>query len=390
MENKPVSADNNVSSAQFILMPASNHEKRTGVRPKRRRKPQKPGKTAKMNERHFVVHNYHDHADDLEVEDEEPKVEGSRKRRRGNLTESFPYKLHLVLDEIESEGLESIISWQPHGRAFSIHKPKEFESTILHKFFRQTKITSFQRQLNLYGFQRLTRGHDCGGYYHELFLRGKPFLTKRMTRTKVKGTGFKAASSPDQEPDFYKMKPLISTTAVTPSTSDMESENGSYHSEETGEEQCPAEYQPANFEPSPNVNTSVHTFSPGAMPSESQDGSQSSLLLTPQAVSCDVAALPMRSPLHPTYARKVSGETLGDAHISATGDVLSSGFSSAIGIDDDSSLLEEPRENDLMEFSMFWDPIDMEQHSLFESKVKEESIDSDRQLGELMEMLLQE
>jgi hypothetical protein len=34
-----------------------------------------------------------------------------------------------------------------------------------------------------------------------------------MTRTKVKGTGFKAASSPDSEPDFWRMPPV---NAVTP------------------------------------------------------------------------------------------------------------------------------------------------------------------------------
>lgn len=77
-------------------------------------------------------------------------------------------------------------------------------------------MTSFQRQLNLYGFARITRGNDAGGYYHELFLRGKPFLCKRMARTKVKGTRFKAASSPDQEPDFYSMAPVV----VSPSASD--------------------------------------------------------------------------------------------------------------------------------------------------------------------------
>lgn len=39
------------------------------ARPKRRRKPQKPGKTAKQNDRHFVVHNYHDHANDPDEND---------------------------------------------------------------------------------------------------------------------------------------------------------------------------------------------------------------------------------------------------------------------------------------------------------------------------------
>lgn len=73
------------------------------------------------------------------------------------------------------------------------------------RYFRQTKLTSFQRQLNLYGFNRVTRGPDAGGYYHELFLRGKDFLCKKMMRTKVKGTGYKAASSPEHEPDFYQM-----------------------------------------------------------------------------------------------------------------------------------------------------------------------------------------
>lgn len=169
-------------------------------KPKRRRKPQKPGKTAKQNDRHFVVHNYHDHANDQEGDDLTEPTE-----RRGGISISFPIKLHNILDQVEADGLSHIIAWQPHGRCFVVHKPKEFADHVIPAYFRQTKLTSFQRQLNLYGFNRITRGNDSGGYYHELFLRGKPFLCKRMTRTKVKGTKFKAASSPDQEPNFYVM-----------------------------------------------------------------------------------------------------------------------------------------------------------------------------------------
>jgi hypothetical protein len=194
-------------------------------RPKRRRKPQKPGKTAKMNERHFVKHNYHDHAmdtvddmDDHAAEEQQP--EDASLRRRGGVSVAFPLKLHAVLDQVEADGLAHVISWQPHGRCFVVHEPKKFVDHVMPKYFRQTKLTSFQRQLNLYGFCRLTRGNDSGGYYHELFLRNKVFLCQKMIRTKVKGTRFKAASSPDQEPDFYTMPPV----AVTPAnTSDEES-----------------------------------------------------------------------------------------------------------------------------------------------------------------------
>jgi hypothetical protein len=175
-------------------------------KPKRRRKPQRPGKTAKLNDRHFVVHNYHDHAHDEHYEtDNDQQEEGQHRKGGGGVLISFPLKLHAVLDQVEADGLAHIISWQPHGRCFLIHKPKEFVDNVMPNYFRQTKLTSFQRQLNLYGFNRLTRGTDGGGYYHERFLRSKTFLCKPMTRTKVKGTKFKAASSPEQEPNFYKM-----------------------------------------------------------------------------------------------------------------------------------------------------------------------------------------
>lgn len=173
-------------------------------RPKRRRKPQKPGKTAKQNERHFVVHNYHDHALDQDENDNDYE-EDEGARRRGGVSISFPTKLHTVLEQVEADGWGHVISWQPHGRCFVIHKPKEFTELVMPHYFRQSKLTSFQRQLNLYGFCRLTRGKDSGGYYHELFLKGRLFLAQKMQRTKIKGTKFKAASSPDKEPDFYRM-----------------------------------------------------------------------------------------------------------------------------------------------------------------------------------------
>lgn len=39
----------------------------------------------------------------------------------------------------------------------------------------------------MYGFKRIKNGPDKGAYYHELFLRAKPFLANRIDRPKNKG-----------------------------------------------------------------------------------------------------------------------------------------------------------------------------------------------------------
>lgn len=36
--------------------------------------------------------------------------------QRSTLHDSFPYKLHAMLDDVETHGLSHIVSWQPHGR----------------------------------------------------------------------------------------------------------------------------------------------------------------------------------------------------------------------------------------------------------------------------------
>ena len=117
--------------AGFPTMPTAvpkSSEHVAAAKPKRRRKPQKPGKTAKMNDRHFVVHNYHDHSNDP---CEETVVEEAPQRRRGGVAVPFPVKLHAVLDQVEADGLAHVISWQPHGRCFVIHKPKEFVDNVM-------------------------------------------------------------------------------------------------------------------------------------------------------------------------------------------------------------------------------------------------------------------
>jgi hypothetical protein len=159
-------------------------------------------KHGKGSHEHIIVHHdYHDHAHDL-IAVQRPEEQHPA---RGGVTTPFPLKLHAMLDGVKVEGYEDVVSWQPHGRCFVVHKPAEFVA-LLPRYFKLSKLASFQRQLNLYGFQRLTKGRDRGGYYHELFLRGKPYLAHDIQRLKVKGTGVRARANPEEEPNFWSME----------------------------------------------------------------------------------------------------------------------------------------------------------------------------------------
>jgi hypothetical protein len=61
-------------------------------------------------------------------------------------------------------------------------------------------------QINLYGFTRLWRGKDRGGYYHEYFLRSRPHLLRFVRRIGKKAS--RASANPDTEPNFYGMAPI--------------------------------------------------------------------------------------------------------------------------------------------------------------------------------------
>jgi hypothetical protein len=130
-------------------------------------------------------------------------------RRAGGVTIPFPVKLHKILDQGENDSVTaSIITWLPHGRAFRVENTEQFMEKILKYHFRQSKLTSFQRQLNLYGFRRLTKGTDAGGYYHKHFLRGKLHLASQIMRQKIKGarsTGNKQLDDVSPETDFQDM-----------------------------------------------------------------------------------------------------------------------------------------------------------------------------------------
>ena len=45
--------------------------------------------------------------------------------------DNFPVKLHYMIKELETDGMADIVSWQPHGRCFVVHKQLHFVEKIL-------------------------------------------------------------------------------------------------------------------------------------------------------------------------------------------------------------------------------------------------------------------
>ena len=87
---------------------------------------------------------------------------------------NFPNQLHTILDTEDPD----IVCWINDGKGFKVNDQDKFRDFILPKYYRHSKLTSFQRQLNLYGFKKINGGPDMGGYFHPLFVRGARELLK--------------------------------------------------------------------------------------------------------------------------------------------------------------------------------------------------------------------
>lgn len=142
-------------------------------------------------------------------------------------TKNFPYKLHDMLQYAERNGLDSIISWTPGGKAFCVHKHELFCKKILKIAFSHSSYKSFEKQLKNWSFQSY---HSETGrvYSNPNFMRGRKSLCIEMsnknTKTKYDNAPRKAdfvatmaASnniSGKGEPESTKIMSLLSTTDI--------------------------------------------------------------------------------------------------------------------------------------------------------------------------------
>jgi len=115
-------------------------------------------------------------------------VDKNESQNNDRPTVQFPWRLHELLTEAETNGNDSIISWIPGTKnAFKVHNKEKFTNEILPEYFNATKYKSFQRNLNLWGFESITEGLNKGGCQHRIFIRGDKENCHYMARQKVKG-----------------------------------------------------------------------------------------------------------------------------------------------------------------------------------------------------------
>ena len=63
-----------------------------------------------------------------------PADASERAVAKGGVACPFPWRLHEMLKVASEEGLEHIVSWAPHGKAFTVYKPQEFADLIMKRY----------------------------------------------------------------------------------------------------------------------------------------------------------------------------------------------------------------------------------------------------------------
>ena len=116
-----------------------------------------------------------------------------------------------MLEDTAASGNDDIVSWLPGGKSFRVHKPKEFVTTIMPRYFKQSHYKSFQRQLHIYGFSRIAKKGmpDTGAYSHPDFIQENKEAALTMQRVQnIKNRVSSALSSGSSDnPDSDSSRP---------------------------------------------------------------------------------------------------------------------------------------------------------------------------------------
>ncbi|KAF0684632.1 Aste57867_23436 [Aphanomyces stellatus] len=107
--------------------------------------------------------------------------ESPSESRKSREMAPFLRNLRNMLDRESPE----VLRWNKDGTAFEIHDMDEMMNTVLPKYFKHKKYTSFQRQLNYFNFKKWTksRANVCT-FSNELFTRHEPYRSTLITRKK--------------------------------------------------------------------------------------------------------------------------------------------------------------------------------------------------------------
>ena len=111
-----------------------------------------------------------------------------------------------------SNEFADLIYWTEDGHGFIVNNIPRFENTVLPKYFKHNKFTSFIRQLNMYDFHKIRHKSHQKEFRHIYFCKGKPELLgeiKRKTPEQVEITHKKIKDALQIADEWKKLEDKI-------------------------------------------------------------------------------------------------------------------------------------------------------------------------------------
>lgn len=142
-----------------------------------------------------------------------------RTGKRG-VPQQFPRRLYEMLEsetKLEATpGHQKVIFWSDSGKAFRIVDVSLFAATVLPRYFRTKKFSSFQRNLNLYGFSKVRRGPETDMYAHPSFVRNQPETLSHL-RKSTPASSRRRSREPSSDGSDFQVESRQISRAVSPS-----------------------------------------------------------------------------------------------------------------------------------------------------------------------------